>query len=361
MHRTSKLCAVILATVIAGAAMSQAQVSATKVHAENPSGHEAVQQPTHHDLSLLTIVKGDHGGWGHENSEFAGANLIIRGPDAWGAFWGAHTSEPIPPPPVDFEHQVVLVAVQGLQPTAGGPNVSIVGVHGDGPFVFVAIVDDHRPGPIDEISNPFHIVAAPKDAFPPHRAVVFQRMRPAPESGAVMGRVFGEHPDGDPMPLGEAHVVLMRPGDEPRHAMSGMDGSYFFVNVPPGEYVMRAEHSGFEPVEFPVFLPPDAALRHDIFLPPLPPPPPGAFWGVVMGVVDEGVFEPIPGALVRLMRPEGEVRHGFTDEFGVFMIDDVPPGPYIGIAEAEGWLPAETEIGVPPGQPAFHVFLLHRP
>ena len=396
---------------------------------------------------LLTIAKGFESGWGHDRPGFMGADFIIRDPDAWAAFWRVHNPES-DPPPVDFERRVVIATIQGPQSTGGGPNISIVDLRPEGPLTEVVIVDDERPGPLDVITNPFHIVSVRRDLLPGQRSATFLHARPIPETGVVTGRVFAIRPEGDPLPLPGAHVVLARPGTEPRHTLGGLDGSYFFVNVEPGEYILRAEHPDFEPREVPIVVEPDRLVGHNFFLPRIPfgliagavlgqppegepfplrgalvelfrgaervdhrrtneegffifprvapgeylvvashegflpeeflavvepdghvehvfvlqpAPQPGAFLGRVVG--EQGPeWVPIPGALVRLINAEGqEVRRAITNRRGAFAMREVPPGSYLGRAEAEGWVPAETEVLIRPGEPTYHLFELQRP
>ena len=308
----------------------------------------------------ITIAKGDQSGWQHDNPDFSGAEFVIRDPLAWGAFWAAHRNPADQPPPIDFMQHVVIVAVQGLQPTGGRPNISIVEVRPAGPFAEVVIVDDKRPGPLAVVTNPFHIVAVCRESLPPHRSVTFLHLRPIPESGTVVGRVFAAQTEGEPTPLGNAHVVLLRPEEPPRDAMTGGDGSYFFVNVPPGEYVLRAEHTDFEPAEVPVAVPPNAIVGHDFVL-ERSSPPGGAFVGRVLGALNNGQQVPIAGAQVRLMNPDGQAIQTRTDQRGRFAIPDVPAGPYHAVAQAPRWLPAAADVQILAGEVLAHDFVLERP
>lgn len=129
-------------------------------------------------MPLRTIAKGDRSRWQHENPDFAGATLVIGDPHAWGAFWDRHAGPSVPPPPIDFHRDLVLVALQGVQPTGRGPNISLVDIRPAGPIVEMVVIDDPRPGPAPVVSNPFHIVAVERGALPPERSVSFLRLRP---------------------------------------------------------------------------------------------------------------------------------------------------------------------------------------
>jgi hypothetical protein len=186
---------------------------------------------------------------------------------------------------------------------------------------------------------------------------VFRHVRPFPESGTVVGRVFADPPEGEPFPLARAHVALVREGHEPRHAISGRDGSYFFVNVEPGEYVLLAQHRGFEPSEFPLFVPPETLVAHDFLLTPLPPEH-GAIVGRVLGREPFGEPFPLPRALVRLFHGEEEIARRLTNDEGMFGFDRVPPGEYGLVASHEGFFPADARVEVEAGGVTEHVFVL---
>jgi hypothetical protein len=307
---------------------------------------------------MVTIAKGDHSGFGFNNPDFSGADLIIRDPDAWRAFWAAHTEQPDPPPPVDFQRQAVIAVIQGRQSSGGGPNIAITDVRRAGPLTEIVVVDDERPGPPDIITNPFHIVSTCREMLPPGSSVVFQHLRPLPQSGTVIGRVFARRLEGDPVPLPGAHVVLAGQNSDPRHAMTGMDGSYFFVNVQPGQYKLRAEHPAFEPAEAAIHVPPDTLVAHDFFLTPLPPPPPGMVEGLVLG--ERPGDEPVPlnHALVQLFRGNLEVARRWTNEQGTFWFEEVPPGSYRLVASHQGFAPQEFLFELGSGEALHHVFIL---
>lgn len=310
---------------------------------------------------LVTLAKGEHSGWGFDRPGFLGADLIIAEPAAWGAFWARHAGEPDqpppPPPPVDFGRKVVIVTVQGPQSSGGGPNTAVLDVHRDGPFVRVVVFDDERPGPLDVITNPFHIVLAERCCLAPHAAAVFEHVAPQLESAVVAGRVLTAEPGAEPRPLPGAHVMLAGPeGVEPRHAMSGLDGTFSLVNVPPGPYELHAEAPGFEPVVMPVEAPPNARVFRALVLPPLPVEP-GLIVGHVARPTPDGPH-PLPGSVLTLLR-EGEVlAETFTGDDGAYEFPNVLPGAYELRAEHEGFFPQMVEVHVGPGQVVMQDFVL---
>lgn len=354
MRRVLRAGALLCAMALVGVAWSQTPAEPESVGTPQEVFQPGAQRP----CPLVTIAKGFHSGWGRDARHFAGATLVIRHPDAWEVFWRIHCNEPVPPPPVDFRHEVVIAAIQGPQRTTVGPNISIVAVEAEGPFARVVVVDDPRSGPEPEMSNPFHIVKTCRRQLPGRASVVVQRVRPIPESGVVVGRIFADRPDGEPVPLGGAHVMLLPREGEPRGTVSGMDGSYFFVNVRPGEYLLRAEHPDFEPAELAIEVPPETLVIHDLLLFPPPPPETGAFVGRVLGQIEEDRLIPIPGALVRLLAGDEVVAQAETNREGRFAMRDVPPGVYRAVAEAEGWLPDDAEVEIRPGERTRHRFVL---
>ena len=229
----------------------------------------------------ITIAKGSMSQYGYNHPDFAGATLVIRDPLAWRLFWHRHTGANLPPPPVDFRRDVVIAAIQGLQTSGGGPNIAIVDVNASQPLVRVTIFDDPRPGMLDVITNPFHVVRLPRPVLPPDRSVVFERMLPIPATGVIDGEVLAADPGNSAVhPLPRARVTLAPRANTtdqpPRVAFSGLDGSFFFVNVRPGEYVLKAEHPGFLPQHRLVRVEPDRLLGLRFVLLPAPTDDDGA-------------------------------------------------------------------------------------
>lgn len=321
-------------------------------------------EPNDSPCPLFTIAKGQLSGLGLEPG-FHGAELIINHPEAWHAFWEVHTAvleDPPPPPPINFEEHVVLARILGPQPNFGGPNTAILGLHPEGPFLNVRVFDDRRPGGSEEgPANPFHIVAVERGCLPPHAALSFAHIGPHPEAGVIEGRVWSV-PEGEeeepPHRLPYAHVILEPLNEElePRHALSGGDGSYFFVNVPPGEYELIAEAEGHEPVVETVFVEPGGYFRQPLVLTALPPEP-AAVLGLVLHPA-EGWYAPLPDAVVHLIR-EGEViAETFSNDEGFFLFDDVMPGPYLLRANHPDFAPQAVPIFAHPGEEVFQVFIL---
>ncbi len=99
-----------------------------------------------------------------------GENLVIRDRASWEAFWEEHTSNMLclqppcrgmPPPMVDFDRDMVLVALHGSAPT-GGYGVSFARLVG-GSHQLEARILNTNPGEecfvTQSTANPFHIIA----------------------------------------------------------------------------------------------------------------------------------------------------------------------------------------------------------
>jgi hypothetical protein len=127
-----------------------------------------------------TFDKGEISYFRYGDPDFTGADMDIRDWRTWVWFWKKHTEgiQPAPPIPViDFKVQMVLVVIMGHQTSGGGPSIEIVSI--EDPYYytrkpgknFVVQVEENRdPGPLDVITNPFHIVLVRKAA-----SVIFER------------------------------------------------------------------------------------------------------------------------------------------------------------------------------------------
>ena len=210
-----------------------------------------------HPCATFTIAKGDYSQYGLDWPVFRGANLLIRDRHAWRAFWREHVAatndEEFPPAPrVDFDHYAVIAAVQGPQNSGGGPSITIVEVVAGPAFTHAVMIDDPRPGPLDVITNPFHIVAIDRRCLTNWKNIAFDTGHPLRDTGVVTGRVIAAPAsDTDLPPVANANVKLVgydatghpQVFDEMR---SGRDGTFFFVNLPAGPYELVAYKPSFE-------------------------------------------------------------------------------------------------------------------
>ena len=85
------------------------------------------------------------------------------------------------------------------------------------------IVDDERPGPLDVITNPFHIVTVARECIPDGANVSFRHLAPRPDLGVVRGRVFVPTDAIDWRGLPGARVQLLSADGSSRFAPTGLD------------------------------------------------------------------------------------------------------------------------------------------
>jgi hypothetical protein len=355
MHR----CTLLALTLTLGALFClAAQPPTTAAPAATDSIADALPPAV---CEAIPLFKGDHSAWGRNLANFQGADLVVRTPQAWEAFWRKHTATitPAPPvPPVDFTAFLVVATIQGPQTSGGGPNTAILGLQYDGGFVHIRVFDDRRPGPLDVITNPFHIVLVRRACLPPNASIVFEHVAPAPGTGVVIGHVLAQAPDANPRPLAGAHVCLRNPDDESltRHTHTGLDGSFFFVDVPPRGYELAADAPGFAPLAVPLLVPPDALVGRDLLLTPLPPAA-GAIVGHVTQPGPAGVL-PLPGATLQLTRDDQILATALADPNGDYSFNPVAPGPYVLRAFKVGFIPQAVALLLAPGQILEQSFLL---
>lgn len=229
--------------------------------------------------AVQTLARGEVSGWGMSTPYFLGEYLVIRDSSSWQAFWVEHSSLNTPPPEppyIDFSRQVVIAAIQGPQSTGGGPNISIVRAVRDplpGPNVppgatTILIVDDERPGDRDNVSNAYHIVAVPSECVAADASVSFRHVAPVPGTGVLQGRVFVPADATPWRPIPGAVVRLYTSNSAPRISISGHDGSYFFVNVPPGLYLVDADSPPYYSDAVTVEIVADRLIERDFYLVP---------------------------------------------------------------------------------------------
>ena len=118
---------------------------------------------THPFVPVETIDEGEISFYRYGDPTFTGADLLITNQGTWEWFWRVHTSgiDPAPPlPEIDFETEMVIVAILGFQPSGGGPRIEILAadLDHDCGCLRVTVEDDPSPGPLDVITNPYHIV-----------------------------------------------------------------------------------------------------------------------------------------------------------------------------------------------------------
>ena len=113
-----------------------------------------------------TIDKGEHSGIKYKEE------AVINSKEVWEYAWTKHTSwiDPPPPiPPIDFENCTVIGVWAGDRPT-NNHMVTITDIYLDPCEKLVTVLYDYTPyigcGPLDVITDPYHIVVLPKIEWP---------------------------------------------------------------------------------------------------------------------------------------------------------------------------------------------------
>jgi hypothetical protein len=147
-----------------------ALLAATGVLAAAPASGQAI--PPLEPVPFHTVAKDD----GTSSRLTRRTGLVIRGERRWQRVWRKLTAtiEPRPRRPrIDFSRHMLLVAVQGRQPS-GGHRTTITGV-GDTGERLIVDVDDLSPGPgcitTGVMTSPYHVVRVRRSSDP----VNFQR------------------------------------------------------------------------------------------------------------------------------------------------------------------------------------------
>ncbi|MGD8377548.1 MAG: carboxypeptidase-like regulatory domain-containing protein [Acidobacteriota bacterium] len=248
------------------------------------SGAAAADEVRLEACQPMTLASGEISGWGNDIPFFLGEDRLFRDAASWAAFWVAHDGiyyPPAPVPPVDFDREVVIAVVQGHQPSGGAASITVDGLTHSvvrspatatpGVSAIVRVVDDERQGDLTVITNPYHFSVVPRRCVPGRAGVSFRHEAPPPGSGVIRGRVWLPAADGDWHPAPGVQVQLHGPDPTPPQAsVTGRDGSYFFLRVPPGGYLLTVAMPGLpgETVELTVTQ--DAILHHDFRVGALP-------------------------------------------------------------------------------------------
>jgi len=112
-----------------------------------------------------SIDQGGISGYRYGDPSFGGESMILRDEETYLGFWEKHTANQFPPPPppgVDFAFEMVLGSLFGHW-TDNGALIEIVRVTKTWfGALRVEVVKRAGPGPLDVITNPFHLVATPR-------------------------------------------------------------------------------------------------------------------------------------------------------------------------------------------------------
>ncbi len=115
------------------------------------------------EMTPTTIRQGDQ--WPVRGERLL---ALITGPQSWHTFLKQHHADKLPWPDIDWDRQVVLVALMGAKRT-GGYRITLRHVTVRGKEVQVTVEErSPRPGEmvIQVLTSPFHVVTIPRDDLP---------------------------------------------------------------------------------------------------------------------------------------------------------------------------------------------------
>ncbi|HPB32443.1 MAG TPA: carboxypeptidase-like regulatory domain-containing protein, partial [Candidatus Sumerlaeota bacterium] len=203
---------------------------------------------------------------------------------------------------------------------------------------------------------------------------------PVPEPGSIEGEVVGLNPNGQAEPISDCKVLLFEMGSFDRdnlpapvaETVSDENGAFAFDNIESGRYIALARHEGYIPGAVPAPVFPgqitSIVIRLMPRIEPTPTPEPrsGDLEGHVTQEGPDGLI-PIPSARITAIRMDGAenemigtrvVRHAATDENGYYSIEDMFPGRYLVMAQAQGFEPAKAETEIIADEVAVQDFVL---
>lgn len=159
-----KKIALLMVTIIIVSGLGLARVSSEYKVSE--------QEEIYHDLyqgkSFKTIDEGAVSDYRH-NEGFNGENLVIKNEEDWQKFWEDHTNglstSSLEVPQVNFEKNMVLLAIMGSQNT-GGYEIQIKNIYEVACEITLAKYQESEPEPGSIVkmwgTNPYHFVVTEK-------------------------------------------------------------------------------------------------------------------------------------------------------------------------------------------------------
>jgi len=139
----------------------------------------AIASPDSSDLvPFETIDQGEMSYYRYGDAKFAGADLIIKDRQTWAWFWTRQTAgiQPVPDlPEIKFSQEMVIVTLLGYQTSGGGAKIEVREVNRAEGRLQIIVSDNETPGPLDVITNPFHIVKLKRV---PALSIVFEHQEP---------------------------------------------------------------------------------------------------------------------------------------------------------------------------------------
>lgn len=158
-------------------------VSGLGVAVVSPMSQVSEQEEINHDQkqrkSFKTIDQGRYLNYENDESE----NLVIKDEEEWKRFCEKQPYRSSPFPEIDFEKNMVLVALGGMKPT-GGYNIQFEEVYNLAGVITLAKYKESKPkGPVIMTSTyPYHFIITEKTG-----QVIFSEIKPETEqSGREM-------------------------------------------------------------------------------------------------------------------------------------------------------------------------------
>lgn len=106
-----------------------------------------------------TVEQGQYSYYGYGTTT-GSTYMVIRDDAAWSDFWAVHKSGMLPTPPkpeMDFDAEMVIVAIHGPYPTSGA-GISIEAIFDYGDHWETNVVKTYDDGILPVVTNPYHIV-----------------------------------------------------------------------------------------------------------------------------------------------------------------------------------------------------------
>jgi hypothetical protein len=175
----------------------------------------------------------------------------------------------------------------------------------------------------------------------------------AEPTGEVTGRVT-DATSGDPIPAAFVNLLVGATPEDPTGlgwlAEADANGVYLLEDVPPGSALLSVTATGYAPFEMFVTVLASDVIEIDVEMN-------AVSLGAVTGTVTDVVTgDPIPDAFINLLvgatpeDPSGpSISLGESDLNGVYLIEELDPGPALITIDATGYARFEMFIDVPVG------------
>ena len=132
-------------------------------------------------IPFETIDQGETSYFNYGVPNFLGADMVIMDEQTWTWLWGQHTASLSPSPPIpqiNFNKEMILVAMLGYQTSGGGPSIEISSIEEIGQLstghvvtktvqglpkgIQVFVKENREPGVKEIITNPYHVIKTKK-------------------------------------------------------------------------------------------------------------------------------------------------------------------------------------------------------